>query len=327
MIATTPVARWSWGDPGHETDLVQEAARRFSTALGVLGRHRLGTPHGGKVTVLVPEPGRQDFVLRADLPADDALVPTIVRRIGDGKVGGVELSASCDGLVETSAGAEAVEGLFRLAVDVSESFFHVELTTFSDAWMPYDLRGRQQDDVFTRNQPRLAAALADLSEALGLETDPEDPTWFGIPTETGVENHFEDDDGSPSDVWGRFEIPHRNGIFSQTPPFTASYRRQATGRVQYLPVLGGKGLLGYLWASDAENAASFEPRDAADVDGYRAGLVWLDRLQAAYDRGLSPSAALAELAGAPSDPVAGQAAGAALLDAGDFATLRELAAS
>ncbi|MFF9512532.1 hypothetical protein ACF1BU_38730 [Streptomyces sp. NPDC014724] len=327
MIATTPVARWSWGDPGHATDLVQEAVRRLSLALGVLDRHRLGTPHGGTVTAVVPEPGRQNFVLRADLPVDDAIVSEIKRRIADGKVGGVELSTSCDGLVETGDGSEAVEGLFRLAVDVSESFFHVELTTFSDAWMPFDLRGREQRDVFTRNRPRLAEALADISEALDLEIDPEDPTWFGIPTATGVENHFEDSAGSPSDVWGRFEIPHRNGIFSQTPRFTAAYRRDASGRVQYLPVHRGHDVLGYLWASDTENAASFEPCDAADVDGYQAGLIWLNRLQAAYDRGLPPSAALTELRNAPPDPVAGQAAGTAPVEADSFGALRELAGS
>ncbi|MFF2328365.1 MULTISPECIES: hypothetical protein [unclassified Streptomyces] len=327
MIATTPVARWSWGDRGHATDLVQEAVRRFSPALGVLDRHRPGTPHGGTVTAVVPEPGRQKFVLRTDLPVNDALVSEIRRRTTDGTVGGVELSASCDGLVETGDGAHAVEGLFTLAVDVSESFFHVELTTFSDAWMPFDLRGRDQKDVFTRNRPRLAEALADISEALDLEIDPEDPTWFGIPTETGVENHFEDGDGAPSDVWGRFEIPHRNGIFSQTPSFKSGYRRDASGSVQYLPVRRGHDVLGYLWASDAENAASFEPCDAADLDGYRAGLIWLDRLQAAHDRGLSPSAALAELGNAAQDPVAGQAAGVEPVGADSLAVLRELAGS
>lgn len=54
-------------------------------------------------------------------------------------------------------------------------------------------------------QPRLAAALKEFSEILDSETDPEDPTYFGTPTETGVDNYFEPD-GSPSDVWSRYEI-------------------------------------------------------------------------------------------------------------------------
>ncbi|MGY3058030.1 hypothetical protein ACVWZD_002275 [Streptomyces sp. TE3672] len=45
-----------------------------------------------------------------------------------------------------------------------------------------------------------------------------------------------------------------------------------------------------------ENAASFEPRDVGDEESYQAGLLWLERLRSAHDRGLSPSQALAALA-------------------------------
>ncbi|MEU0838035.1 hypothetical protein ABZ370_00985 [Streptomyces sp. NPDC005962] len=71
--------------------------------------------------------------------------------------------------------------------------------TSSDAWMPYDLKGRPQPTVYAANAPRLSAALHDLSEALNMETDPDDPTYFGKPTETGIENYFVDD-GTASDV-------------------------------------------------------------------------------------------------------------------------------
>ncbi|MFE9791442.1 hypothetical protein ACFYRL_06850 [Streptomyces goshikiensis] len=281
MIASTPVARWSWGETGRETDLVREAVRRFFLALRVLDRYGLAAPHGGRVAVVVSEAGARSALLRAEFPV----------------------------------GAEAVEGLFALTTMVSEEYFHVGLTTFCDAWMPFDLRGRAQEAVFAANRPRLAAALAEIAEALDVEIDPEDATWFGFPTESGVENHYKDD-GSASDVWGSFEIPYRNGIFSQTPRFTAGYGRRASGRVRCVPVLGSTEVLGYLWASDAEGAASFEPCDAADLDGYRAGLVWLDRLQEAYDRGLSPTAALVELGGNPGDRVAGRADVKATAEAG-----------
>ncbi|MEV7717368.1 hypothetical protein [Streptomyces sp. NPDC088184] len=324
MIATTPVAQWSWGERGRDTDLVEEAVRRFSSALHILERHRLGTPHNGSVSVKVPTRGHRSFLLQAELRFTRALAKEIKTNLTAGEIEGVELLALCDGLVEFGSDMVASEGMFALAVDISEDYFNTGLTTFSDAWMPFDLRGREQEEVFSRNHPRLSAALADLSEALDLEIDPDDPTWFGTPTETGVENHFEDD-GSPSDVWGRFEIPYRNEIFSQTPRFKPAYRRVASGRVLYFPVHGQDGVLGYLWASDAEGAASFEARDAADPDGYRAGLVWVDRLQAAYERGLSPVAALVELRGLPSTPVAGALAGASPLEVNEFWKLRELA--
>ncbi|MFD3871165.1 hypothetical protein [Streptomyces sp. NPDC058623] len=84
-------------------------------------------------------------------------------------------------------------------------------------------------------------------------------------------------------------------------------------------------MLGFLWASDAEAAASFEPREAADLDAYRAGLVWLDRLQAAYDRGPSPTAALVELGRLPGDPVAGRPVASSAAEADAFEALALLA--
>ncbi|MGW1520277.1 hypothetical protein [Streptomyces sp. NPDC002287] len=331
MIATTPVARWCWGESGCDTDLVREAVRRFLLALRVLTRHRLGTPRGGHVSVEVCAIGGRRALLRAELPlageiAED-LVEQVKAGIAAGEMGGVSLYASCDGYVETGSRPEAADGLFSLNAEVSQGYFNVALTAFSDAWMPFDLRGRPQEAVCAANLPRLAEALAEIGEALQLETDPDDPTWLGIPTEAGVGNHF-DDDGSPSDVWGRFEIPYRNGIFSQTPRFSAGYRRQASGPVRYVPVVGGhRGaqVWGYLWASDAEGAAGFEPREEADLDAYRAGLIWLDRLQQAYDRGLSPTGALTELGKHLCTPVAGRAEVAATTEVDAFRTLAELA--
>ncbi|MFH8638194.1 hypothetical protein [Streptomyces goshikiensis] len=317
MIASTPVARWSWGETGRETDLVREAVRRFFLALRVLDRYGLASPHGGRVAVVVSGAGTRSALLRAEFPVGaEALVARIEDGLARGEVGGVDLYAVCDGIVETgTGGAEAVEGPFALTTMVCEEYFHVGLTTFCDAWMPFDLRGRAQEAVFAANGPRLASALAEIAEELDVEIDPEDATWFGFPTESGVENHYQDD-GSASDVWGSFEIPYRNRIFSQTPRFTAGYGRRASGPVRCVPVLGSTEVLGYLWASDAEGAASFEPCEAADLDGYRAGLVWLDRLREAYDRGLSPTAALVELGGNPGDPVAGRADVKATAEAG-----------
>ncbi|MFB6505969.1 hypothetical protein ACFYXP_34790 [Streptomyces sp. NPDC002466] len=275
--------------------------------------------------VKAPAPGHRKLLFEAELPFTHALAAGIKAGLTEGEFESIEISASCDGVAKTNFGTEVSEGMLEITVDVSEDYFNVELATYSDIWMPFDLRGREQGEIFSLNRPRLSAVLVELSGAFGLKTDPDDPTRFGIPTETGVANHFEDD-GSPSDVWGRFEIPSRNEVFSQTPKFEPTYKRTACGRVLYFPVrsLGGL-LLGYLWASDAEGAASFEARDEADLDGYRAGLVWLDRLHGAYERGLSPTAALIELRGAPDAPVAGALAGEAPLEVKEFRELRELA--
>ncbi|WP_244176907.1 hypothetical protein [Streptomyces albus] len=204
------------------------------------------------------------------------------------------------GLVIVNGDDTVVEGLFSLRVSAFLNYTGVSLETFSDAWMPHDLKGRAQPAVHATNAPRLAAALRDLSEALDSEIEPEDPTYFGEPTETGVANRLRTD-STPWDVWAGFEISARTEIFRHTPTFQPGYRRTADGEVQYVPVHGEHGVLGYLWASDAANAASFEPRDAADEEGRQAGLMWLDRLNSAYERGLAPSQALAELTGLPAN--------------------------
>ncbi|MEU9036490.1 hypothetical protein AB0D45_16515 [Streptomyces sp. NPDC048352] len=66
--------------------------------------------------------------------------------------------------------------------------------------------------------------------------------------------------------------------------------------MQYVAVSNAHGVvLGYVWTSDAEAAASFEPRDAAGEEAFTVGHLYLERLSAACARGLSPSQALAEL--------------------------------
>ncbi|MEI5523858.1 hypothetical protein WB401_32405 [Streptomyces brasiliscabiei] len=217
-------------------------------------------------------------------------------------------------------------GLFLLGTAAYQDYVTTDLRTFSDAWMPYDLEGRPQADVHAANHPRLAAALRDLSEALDAEIDPDDPTYFGRPTRTGVENFFEPD-GSPSDVWSRFEIPRRTEVFRHGPVFdSVGYRRSRAGQVRYVPVVAGHGgVLGYLWASDADAAASFEPRDGAGEDGYKAGLVWLGRLQESYEHGLTPTEALTVCARTPADPVAGHVPPATEPRSLPLTDLRELA--
>ncbi|MGW2474639.1 DUF6507 family protein [Streptomyces sp. NPDC001665] len=61
-----------------------------------------------------------------------------------------------------------------------------------------------------------------------------------------------------------------------------------------------------LWASDAENAAGFEPQDVGDDETYRAGLLWLHRLRTAHDQGLTPSEALRRMASLPDEDGSGR---------------------
>ncbi|MER5746509.1 hypothetical protein ABT097_24945 [Streptomyces sp. NPDC002225] len=305
MIATTPVARWTWGHDGQNGDKVVACLSVLLTAYAVLAERRLavGAPN---VSVSVYEAGKSNsYLFRGELALDAVSPPAhAAQRLADqvkaalrpGRIGSVSAHIKSDGLIIGGDNDVREVGLFLLGSSALLDYVSASLVTFSDAWMPYDLKGRAQPAVHAANAPRLAAALRDLSEAIGSETDPDDPTYFGKPTEVGIDNYF-NRDGTPRDVWESSEIPYRYSAFTHAPGFgRIGYARSADGEVQYIPVHGQHGLLGYLWASDAENAASFEPCDVGDEESYRSGLLWLDRLRSAYDRGLSPSQALASLA-------------------------------
>ncbi|MYR60832.1 hypothetical protein GTY54_32900 [Streptomyces sp. SID625] len=172
-------------------------------------------------------------------------------------------------------------------------FVSVDLVTNADLWLKNDLKGRPQPEVYEANSHRLSTLLHSISEALGAETEPGDPTYFAKPTETGAENYFEPD-GSPSDVWRKFEVPTRYDIFTHAPGFRRiGYQQTTGGDVRYTPVLGSRGkFIGYLWAS-------------------------------AHNRGLSPSQALAELTALPDENGSGQAVPASRPNLMSLAVLRE----
>ncbi|MFG2338167.1 hypothetical protein [Streptomyces yangpuensis] len=308
MIASTPVARWTWGDFVEDVDPLVRCLAELSAARSVLASHGLALG-GPAFHLTVSQAGtRAGLLFRGELTGTASpgeLSAAVRSALRPGRVGSVDARCTTAGSVSDGAEEVRTEGLFALSAFVDATFATVELTTCSDAWMPYDLKGRAQSAVYEANAPRLESVLAELTEVLGSDMDPEDPTWFGTPTRTGVVPHV-DRDGTPSDSWARYEIPRRYEAFTHAPGFGhIGYRRSVTGEVRYVPVTDGHGVLGYLWASETEPAASFEPLDLDDDERYRAALTWLDRLRSAFDRGLSPGRALAELTGRPLGATAG----------------------
>jgi hypothetical protein len=68
----------------------------------------------------------------------------------------------------------------------------------SDAWMPFDLRGRPHTVLYTRNAARLEAALQAVA-ALGLEASFDDETPYARIEGFRLDNHH-DGDGRAADV-------------------------------------------------------------------------------------------------------------------------------
>ncbi|MEU8517767.1 hypothetical protein AB0C76_40275 [Kitasatospora sp. NPDC048722] len=315
MIASTPVARWTWGDFIEGEDELVRCLTDLLAARAVLAAHRLVVGES-RIRLTVSESGKPRSALyEGELTANgsaEELAAAVRAALRPGAIGSADATLLPVGVLLGPEGEVHTEGLFALSASTDADFAAVELVTFSDAWMPFDLRGRPQPAVHEANAPRLAAALAELTDVLGSDMDPEDPTYFGTPTETGVDPHF-DQDGTPSDSWSRFELVRRYERFTHAPGLgSIGYSRTATGDVQYVPIADEHGMLGYLWASDAEDAASFEPVDVDDDGRYRAALAWLDRLRSAHDRKLSPTQALAELTGRSPEDAEGPVALSAL---------------
>ncbi|MET8177059.1 hypothetical protein [Streptomyces clavifer] len=222
MIATTPVGRWTWGRETQLEDKIAACLHELQTAYTVLTRKEL--IYGkSKLSLSIHEAGKSNsYLFRGDLDLDAAsFPPSLAQLLADqveaalrpGEIGSVYANAKSAGSVVRSDNHAHEEGSFLLGTSAVLDYVSTDLATFSDAWMPYDLKGRAQPTVHSANAPRLSAALRDLSEALHSETDPDDPTHFGKPTEFGVDNYF-DHDGTASDVWSSFEIPYR---YSKSP--------------------------------------------------------------------------------------------------------------
>ncbi|WP_051801568.1 hypothetical protein [Streptomyces sp. NRRL F-525] len=102
----------------------------------------------------------------------------------------------------------------------------------------------------------------------------------------------------PAPINRRFdEDVHFNSV-SPGPP---RYRTRTEKPVRYFTVVDKEdgAVLGYLWANDEDDAAAWEPREAAGPRAFREGGIWHARLEAAKGRGILPSQALRELLANP----------------------------
>ncbi|MFE3766259.1 hypothetical protein ACFXPI_31395 [Streptomyces sp. NPDC059104] len=214
MIASTPVARWTWGRDTDTADSILSCVTDLVAAHSVLADHRLAV---GATTVHLAVPGwgrPQSYLFEGDLtlPAgrdEEQSAELIARQIRQalrpGRIGSVDAQAICSGMRDgETSGLE--KGMFFLGASAFDGFVTVELITYSDIWMSHDLKGHPQPALRDANAPRLSAALRDLARTLDSDTDPEEPTYFGKATETGVENFF-GRDGHASDAWASYERP------------------------------------------------------------------------------------------------------------------------
>ncbi|MDF3302475.1 hypothetical protein [Streptomyces tropicalis] len=87
----------------------------------------------------------------------------------------------------------------------------------------------------------------------------------------------------------------------QVAPGPAIYRPRTEKAVRYITVADKEGGpdLGYVWASDEDDAAAWVPRGPAGGRALAEGGHWHTRLTEAKGRGILPSQALAEILSNP----------------------------
>ena len=106
--------------------------------------------------------------------------------------------------------------------------------------------------------------------------------------------------------YGSLEDPFRE--WDDLSPFTlekTGYEFMTDSPIRYLAVTLGGDVLGYLWASETDDAADYLPRPDGGAVGLDAGYVWGPRLNRAHEEGLTPMELLLRWKGEPEHPEGG----------------------
>ncbi|MFE6914583.1 hypothetical protein [Streptomyces rubiginosohelvolus] len=69
--------------------------------------------------------------------------------------------------------------LVELMVAPDETDLWIELSVHHDVWGQCDFRGKPHPAIHANNAPRLALALRELTQVLGAEAEPGEPTYYG----------------------------------------------------------------------------------------------------------------------------------------------------
>ncbi|WP_405613810.1 hypothetical protein [Streptomyces sp. NBC_00076] len=80
-----------------------------------------------------------------------------------------------------------------------------------------------------------------------------------------------------------------------------------------------------MWAGDEDDAAAYQPRQAAGGRGINEGISWISRLREAKARGIRPSQALADFLADSEPPGRGRPLPGSLADAPNAAAVEALA--
>ncbi|MFB6850576.1 hypothetical protein ACFCXS_37870 [Streptomyces sp. NPDC056373] len=115
--------------------------------------------------------------------------------------------------------------------------------------------------------------------------------------------------------------------FTPKPGGPALYQATTGKPVQYVTVVDRDGkIIGYVWANDEDDAAGWTVRKAGGDEAFNKGARWARKLREAKARGLTPTGALAEIAGESGPASPSHVVPGSLREAPNLQTVQDLAA-
>lgn len=192
MRAPSECASWFWDLEDHATPGLRAALSAAARMSGVLRKHGLLRPDGLEWFWVVPEQGGAVGKTRLQLtaPLDDE---GTARRVEDLRPVGFP-NAEFSGFLVTGAGVwfdehgvqRYEDRLVELTVSAEPLGLSADVSVHHDIWGPYDFSGTPHPDSQRQNAPRLAAALKELDDVLGVAAEPGEATYFGVAEGHGV---------------------------------------------------------------------------------------------------------------------------------------------
>ncbi|MBK7077298.1 MAG: hypothetical protein IPH44_33905 [Myxococcales bacterium] len=167
-FGTDPVGGWFYWDPRGRTS-EREAFRWAVEALRpvteVLKAHQLLSVDVTRVRTVAEPHAYQDRPASSDHPVDDLLAV-----VGAPALGATPLGARLEGtgVVVQPAGRVEVRDVVTAGLAESGGVGTIFVETRCDAWLPFNLRGMPQQELYELNAPRLRAALEEIERRLGV---------------------------------------------------------------------------------------------------------------------------------------------------------------
>ncbi|MCX4660113.1 hypothetical protein [Streptomyces uncialis] len=195
VLARAPeqVASWVWDLDEVSSAGLQPALETAVRMAAVLSGHGLLEPDGLEWGWFAAGRGGIGIRTTLSLPTVEPDSAELARKILQCRPVGFEAAHPTSIIVTGYGEWHDEEGsprkqsrLVELSVVPNQMGPGAEVSVFHDIWGDCDFQGHPHPELYKRNAPRLAAALKELDDLLGVACEPGEPTYFGNAEGYGV---------------------------------------------------------------------------------------------------------------------------------------------